>query len=107
METIRIYKNLYGRNIEFTIQNPDTGAVVDISGASKKKIYVGRTGKTSKLVNGDNLSFKTDGTDGILIWSPASGSLATAGYYDANIVLTYASGKEIIKSFDVHILDTI
>jgi len=107
METIRIYKDTYGRDIEFTIQNPDTGAIVDVSTTTTKKIYVGRVGKTTKLVNGDNLTFKTDGTDGVLVWSPANGSLATAGYYDANIQLTYASGVEIIKSFDIHIIDTI
>lgn len=65
------------------------GTVVNLSGASLKKIRVTRPSGTSFEVN---MTFSTDGTDGKVYVTFTAAQLATAGTYQVQVFLTLSSG---------------
>ena len=106
MTTVRINKGEYGKDIDFTVKNPDTNAALSLSDAQSGTITIGRIGKSTKLVDGKSLDL-TDKANGIVTYTPSDGDLDTAGYYDVDIKIVYSSGEEIVEKFTLHILDTI
>jgi hypothetical protein len=65
----------YGTVFEITLQDQD-GAAADVSGATTKQIIFRKPGGTVVTKAAD---FVTDGTDGKIDYTAASGDLDTAG----------------------------
>jgi len=107
-ETMRVTKNDYGINLTYTVRDGN-GAVINISaaaGVTTKILHIGRRGEAANLVDG-TMSYVTDGVDGQVKYTIAAAALATAGYYDAEIELNYASGRRTTSPFTIQVLEEL
>ena len=107
MTDISIVQGEFGQTIDIFISDENTGAHLDLSSfATTKNLDVKPTDYTATVLTNKSLSFKTDGTDGLLVWTIASGDWpatgATAGQYYGQVELVDgATIKRITKQFDV------
>jgi len=104
-DVIRLRKTDYGIDIVFTVRD-NQGVALDISTASNVHLKLGRRGETTPYLD-KTMSFVTLGTDGQVKATFAANDLATPGYYDAEILVNYATGKRNTKPFTVQIIDTL
>lgn len=103
MVTIRTTKGDYSDEITFTCKD-DTGAVINLSGAASVKIYVGRFGESTLLVDGDSCTVE-DASNGVVSYVFVNGVLDTNKYYDAQLEINWsAGGIKRLKPFTIHVL---
>lgn len=92
--------NDIGTVIELTIKDENDSAV-DISGASTKQYIFRKPGGSALVKTAD---FVTDGTDGKLKYTTASGDLNTAGDWQVQAFVDFGATewRSDIKNFMVH-----
>lgn len=105
----RIIKKDWGIDLLFTVTDSD-GTALDISaarGVSSIQLKVGRRGETTPLFTG-TMSYVNTGTDG-LVYYTISGSTVVdiAGYYDAEVIVNYTSGKRTVRPFTMQVLEGV
>ena len=104
-DIMRLRKTDYGIDIVFTVRD-NQGTALDISTASSVQLKLGRRGETTPYLT-KTMTFVLTGSDGQAKVSFLSTDLATPGYYDAEILVNYATGKRNTKPFTVQIIDTL
>jgi hypothetical protein len=104
-DVVRLRKTDYGIEIVFTVRD-NQGTALDISSASSVQLKLGRRGETTPYLT-KTMGFVGTGTDGMVKVSFLVNDLATPGYYDAEILVNYATGKRNTKPFTVQIIDTL
>jgi len=102
---VRLRKTDYGIDIVFTVRD-NQGTALDISTASNVHLKLGRRGETAPYLD-KTMSFVGTGADGQVKANFAATDLGTPGYYDAEILVNYASGKRNTRPFTVQIIDTL
>ena len=96
-----------GFNVEITIFDGNTGAVKNLSGfTTLKNLDVKPTDYGAAVLANKALTFKSDGVNGILLWSisadwPATG--ATAGLYYGQVELNDGTANRITEQFEIKI----
>ena len=101
MGIVRVKRDDYGIDLTYTVTD-DEGNALNISDASSVVLKVGRYDKTTTLSK--TMSFVSDGSDGQVKVSFASGDLDSDGYYDAEIQVNYSDGRRTTKTFTLHVL---
>jgi len=104
-EIVRVTKNDYGIDLTYTVRD-ENGQALDISTASDVILHVGRYGESTNLIDG-TMAFVTDGSDGKVKYTIASGSFDTEGYYDSEIEIQYSSGRRTTRTFTLHVLEEL
>ena len=102
---MRLRKTDYGIDIIFTVRDNE-GIALDISTAISVQLKLGRRGETTPFLT-KTMSFVIAGVDGRVKATFGVSDLATPGYYDAEILVNYATGKRNTKPFTVQIIDTL
>jgi len=105
---ITIVQGEFGQAVDIFISDENTGEPLDVSGFGVRNLDVKPTDYAAAVLANKGLTFKTDGTDGFVVWTiassewPATG--ATAGQYYAQVELVDgATSTRITKQFDVTI----
>lgn len=95
-----IHQNDIGTVFKLTIKDSN-GNVVDISSASVKQVVFKKPDLTTVT---KNCNFLTDGTDGIVTYTVASGDLDVAGIWmlQTYVVISGDEFRSNIISFKVH-----
>ena len=104
-DVIRMRKTDYGIDIIFTVRD-NQGTALNISPATSTTLKLGRRGETTPYLS-KTMAFVSDGSDGQVKVTFGATDLATPGYYDAEILMTYASGKRNTKPMTIQIVDTL
>lgn len=99
---IRANKGDYGTTITFPIKDED-GNAENLASVTSATVTIGRIREAVPLVDADACGTAS----GEVTWTPSSGDLDTAGYYDAVITMNYSSGIKSTKKFTIHVLENI
>lgn len=95
------------QNITLLEPDPDTGELgaVDLTSASSAKlIAVAMSGSDTFTAT---LTFASDRTTGVVIWTPITGDTDASGLYNAEIEVTYSTKPETYPNdgyFTIHIV---
>ena len=110
MADIILVAGEFGFNVEITIYDGDdpTGGVKDLSTfTTRKNLDVKPSDYGAAVLANKALTFKTDGTDGILLWNILSGdwpaTAGTAGLYYGQVDMATASQTRITEQFELKI----
>ena len=82
-----------GNTLLLTVNDGD-GVAIDLSTATSKQIKFKRDDKTEFT---KNLSFYTDGSDGVVYYEIEDGDLSVRGFYEYMLLFTLSSG-DVIKT---------
>ena len=104
-DIVRLRKTDYGIDIVFTVRD-NQGTALGISVSSSVQLKLGRRGETTPYLT-KTMTFVGTGTDGQVKVAFGATDLATPGYYDAEILVNYATGKRNTRPFTVQIIDTL
>ena len=85
----------YGQSILITLKDLD-GNVQNVSGFTGTKTAIGIAPNKRKTVTA-TITFNSDGSDGVITWTWASGDIDTPGDWEVQITLN--SGSSRIKSY--------
>lgn len=95
--------------LRWTVKD-SVGKVRPITGGTVK-IRVGRIGrpnaKFEAAMNFDSEEGEGDGSDGKVVYTPLSTHFDTAGYFDAEIRVTFSDASVCANQFTIHVLDTL
>jgi len=109
MTDVTIVQGEFGQAIDIFISDENTGEPLDLSPfVTTKNLDVKPTDYAAAVLANKSLTFKTDGTDGFVVWTIASGDWpatgATAGQYYGQVELVNgATSTRVTKQFDVTI----
>ena len=93
MSLIHLVKDDTAPQIKATLTREDTGAVIDLSGATTK-MYFRAKGGTSILLTLTAASVGSDAAAGVAIFTFSSGQLnLSAGFYEGEIEVTHSDGR--------------
>jgi len=108
MTDVTIVQGEFGQAVDIFISDENTGEALDVSNFGVRNLDVKPTDYTAAVLSDKGLTFKTDGTDGFVVWTlvstewPATGS--TAGQYYGQVELVNgATSKRITMQFDITI----
>lgn len=104
-DIVRLRKTDYGIDIVFTVRD-NQGTALDISNSTNVHLKLGRRGETTPYLD-KTMAFVGTGTDGQVKANFAATDLATPGYYDAEILVSYTAGKRNTRPLTIQIIDTL
>lgn len=104
-DIVRLRKTDYGIDIVFTVRD-NQGQALDISPASNVHLKLGRRGETTPYLD-KTMTMVGTGSDGQVKVSFAITDLSVPGYYDAEILVNYATGKRNTRPLTIQIIDTL
>lgn len=93
--TINLVKGDTGPDITITLYDSANNAPIDVSGGSDVvRLHVVREGQTGTPVVTTIVGVKPNGgADGVITFVWPAGALSAAGYYEAEVKITFTSGK--------------
>ena len=95
-QRIQIGQNDYGQTLQFTIYNPDTGAVQDLTNFSTVTLAV-QAANNSGVAWSHNMTISSPATSGNVTYNVQQNDFLQWGDYMAQIILTPSgSGGQII-----------
>ena len=97
-----LHVNDKGTVVEITVT--ESGAAIDISGATLKEFVFRRPDRTRVT---KPASFKTDGKDGKLFYTMILGDLVIAGNYQIQVHLIMPSGEWYLDAQSFSVLDNL
>lgn len=92
----------FGESVSLTVVDKN-GSAVDISSYTTSLQVVLRDPLTLKTLTYSDASFYSDGTDGKVVFTPASGDIDRSGEWEGQIKLEKSTGVALTRVFIVYV----